>query len=77
MISAPLQGSDPKGPHLGTVGKHTWSEALGSLFLLQGTGSWMQTTPGCQRGSQHPVFSHTLQKGNLQGVLHRKCAFSA
>lgn len=29
MISAPLQGSDPKGPHLGAVGNHTWSEVLG------------------------------------------------
>lgn len=29
MISAPLQGSDPKGPHLGAAGNHTWSEVLG------------------------------------------------
>lgn len=61
MISALLQGSDPKGPHLGTVGNHTWSEVLGSLLLLQGTGA------GCRQilvaqGAASTQFSVTLYR---------------
>lgn len=77
MISAPLQGSDPKGPHLGAAGNHTWSEVLGISGSAPGTGGWLQTAPGCPRGSQHPVFRHALQREARQGVLRRKCAFSA